>query len=348
MRAPTSSLETWRPVTASKYVAVPGASSRYGRRMNDANPGARSPSGAQWRIAADGHEAVVVEVGGGLRTYRVYDVDQVAGYDEIELCVGGAGQVLAPWPNRLRDGRYTFRGTTYQLPITEPPTYTALHGLVNWLRWRAETHEAAAVTVACDLPAQPGYPWTLSLRTRWQVGSDGLRVRHEVTNQSGSPAPFGLAAHPYLRLAGVPVDDTMLHVPARSRLVLDGRQLPIAAVKVDGGEYDFTAPRRIGAAVIDTTFADLDTDADGGSRVVLSGPDGSSAVTIWADHRFSWWQVFTADTLTGDRHRRSVAVEPMTCPPDAFRSGRGVIVLEAGQSWSAEWGIRPAGLAPRG
>jgi aldose 1-epimerase len=308
--------------------------------MDDALAGPRPPSGTQWTIAADGHEAVVVEVGGGLRAYRVDGVDQIDGYDESELSVGGAGQVLAPWPNRLGDGRYTFGGTTYQVPITEPPTYTALHGLVNWLPWRAEAHEAAAVTVACDLPAQPGYPWTLSLRTRWQVGADGLRVRHEVTNRGGSAAPFGMAVHPYLRLAGVPVDEVTLRVPARSRLMVDGRQLPIGASTVEGSEYDFTTPRRIGGVVVDTTFGDLDRDADGGSRVVVSAPDGSSAISVWADSRFSWWQVFTGDTLSGDRHRRSVAVEPMTCPPDAFRSGRDVIVLEPGQPWSAEWGIR--------
>jgi aldose 1-epimerase len=309
--------------------------------MDDASAESAPPSGAQWTIAADGHEAVVVEVGGGLRVYRVNGVDQVDGYDEGELCVGCAGQVLAPWPNRLRDGRYGFRGTAYQVPITEPPTNTALHGLVSWLPWRVESQDAAAVAVACDLPAQPGYPWTLSLRTRWQVGADGLRVRHEVINRSGSPAPFGMAVHPYLRLAGVPVDDVMLQIPARSRLMVDGRLLPIGATKVDGGPYDFTAPRRIGGAQLDTTFGDLDADPDGGSRVVLSAPDGSSSIGVWADSRFSWWQVFTGDTLAGDRHRRSIAVEPMTCPPDAFRSGRDVFVLEPGQPWSAEWGIRP-------
>jgi aldose 1-epimerase len=313
--------------------------------MDDASAGSRPPSGAQWTIATDGHEAVVVEVGGGLRTYRVNGVDHIDGYDESELCVGGAGQVLAPWPNRIRDGRYAFGGTTYQLSLTEASTNTALHGLVNWLPWRVETQDVGAVTVACELPAQPGYPWTLSLRTRWQVGADGLRARHEVTNRSGSPAPFGLAAHPYLRLAGVPVDDVTLLVPAGNRLLVDGRQLPIAATRVDGSEYDFTAPRRIGGAVLDTTFGDLGAEDDGGSRVVLAAPDGSSAITVWADRQFSWWQVFTGDTLPGDRHRRSVAVEPMTCPPDAFRSGRDLIVLEPGQPWSAEWGIRP-GAAP--
>jgi len=62
---------------------------------------------------------------------------------------------------------------------------------------------------------------------------------------------------------------------------------------------------------------------------------------VWADPTFSYWQVFTADTLPGDRHRRAVAVEPTTCPPDAFRSGVGVLTLEPGEAWRGSWGITP-------
>jgi aldose 1-epimerase len=308
--------------------------------MENVDTGPRPPSGAQWTIAAGGHEAVVVEVGGGLRTYRAGGVDYVDGYAADELCVGNAGQVLAPWPNRIRDGRYAFDGRSYQLPLTEPERHVALHGLVNWLPWRLVARDADAVTVQCELPAQPGYPWPLMLRTDWRVGADGLRATHEATNLGGVPAPFGVAVHPYLRLPGVPVDDLLLRVPGRSRLLVDGRLLPIGAAKVAGGEYDFTAPRRIGDALLDTAFGDLDPDPAGGSSATLSSADGS-AVSVWADSAFGWWQVFSGDSLTGERHRRSVAVEPMTCPPDAFRSGRDVIILKPGQSWRASWGIRP-------
>jgi aldose 1-epimerase len=76
--------------------------------------------------------------------------------------------------------------------------------------------------------------------------------------------------------------------------------------------------------------------------VTLSTVDGSAAIRVWADSAFPWWQVFTGDTLPGERLRRSVAVEPMTCPPDAFRSGRDVVVLEPGATWAGTWGIQPA------
>ena len=315
--------------------------------MNDVETGPRPPSGAQWTIAGGGHEAVVVEVGGGLRAYRADGVPYVDGYGEDELCVGGAGQVLAPWPNRIRDGQYSFGGRDFQLPLTEPARHTALHGLVNWLPWRLESQRADAVTVRCELPAQPGYPWPLRLRTHWRVGTDGLRADHEVTNLADSACPFGLSVHPYLRLPGVAVDELLLRVPARTTLLTDARLLPIGAAKVAGGEYDFTEPRPIGAAVLDLAFGDVDREPDGGSRVTLASADGGRSVQIWADSGFGWWQVFTGDTLLGERHRRSLAIEPMTCPPDAFRSGRDVIVLEPGQTWRGGWGIRPEAPASR-
>jgi aldose 1-epimerase len=307
------------------------------------NAGTRPPSGAQWTIAADGHEAVIVEVGGGLRTYRHDGVDYVDGYGLDELCPGCAGQVLAPWPNRIRDGEYEFAGRSLRLPLTEPERHNAIHGLVNWVPWQLLERSDDAVTVGYDLPPQPGYPWPLRLRVRWSVGPDGLRAESTATNLGGEACPFGYSAHPYLWLPQVAVDDLALRVPARSRVQVDGRLLPIGVTRVAGTDYDFTTLRRIGPTVLDTAFGDVVRDADGGSTVTLAAPDGSAAVRVWADERFGWWQVFTGDTLAGRRYRRSVAVEPMTCPPDAFRSGRDLITLAPGETWRGVWGIRPGG-----
>jgi aldose 1-epimerase len=302
---------------------------------------ATAKSGTQWTIEADGHRAVLAEIGGVLRTYAAGDREIVDGFAEDELSPACAGQILAPWPNRIRDGQYTFEGQHLQLALTEPARHNAIHGLANWSRWRAVEESPGAVTLEFDLPAQQGYPWSLALRTRWTVGSGGLRCDQEVTNTSDSDAPWGYSVHPYLQLSGVAVDDTLLKVPGRTRILADSRLLPIGAVKVAGTEYDYTEPRRVGDAVLDTTFGDIDTDADGRSSVTIAAPDGSAQVEVWGDENFKWWQVFSGDTLHGERHRRSFAIEPMTCPPDAFRSGRDLIVLQPGQTWSASWGIQP-------
>jgi aldose 1-epimerase len=61
---------------------------------------------------------------------------------------------------------------------------------------------------------------------------------------------------------------------------------------------------------------------------------------VWADAAWPWLQVFTGDLP--DIGRRGLAVEPMTCPPEAFATGEGVIRLEPGEHWSGEWGIEVA------
>jgi aldose 1-epimerase len=301
---------------------------------------APAKSGTQWSIEADGHRAVVVEVGGVLREYAAGDRAILDGFGVDEVSPGSAGQVLAPWPNRIRDGRYTFDGTAYQLPLTEPDRHNAIHGLTNWVRWRAVEQAPGSVTLEYDIPPQVGYPWPVSLRTRWSVSADGLRCDQEATNTGEVNAPFGYSIHPYLQLPGLPVDDTLLRVPGKVRVLTDARLLPIGAVKVAGTEYDFTEPRRLGVLILDTTFGDLDRDPDGGSSVTIAAPDGSRQVTVWADRAFHWWQIFSGDTLHGERHRRSFAIEPMTCPPDSFRSGRDLITLVPGQTWRASWGVR--------
>jgi aldose 1-epimerase len=297
-------------------------------------------SGTQWSIEADGHRAVVVEVGGVLRHYSVGDVEVLDGFSAEEISPASAGQILAPWPNRIRDGQYTFDGQAYQLGLTEPARHNAIHGLVNWARWTAVEQSADAVTLEVEVPAQVGYPWWLRLRTRWSVSADGLRCDQEVVNTSGTNAPWGYSVHPYLRLPGVPVDEILLHVPGRKRIVADARLLPIGAVKVAGTDYDYTEPRRIGIQILDTTFGDIEHDADGITEVTIADPSSDAKVTVWADDKFHYWQVFSGDTLHGERFRRSVAIEPMTCPPDAFRTGRDLVVLEPGETWTASWGIR--------
>jgi aldose 1-epimerase len=172
------------------------------------------------------------------------------------------------------------------------------------------------------------------------VSAEGLRCEQQVVNNSPANAPWGFSVHPYLQLPGVAVDDILLHVPGKTRILADGRLLPIGAVGVAGTEYDFTEPRKIGDLVLDTTFGDIEHDASGITEVTIADPASPAKVVVWADDKFKYWQVFSGDTLDDERFRRSVAIEPMTCPPDSFRTGRDLTVLAPGERWTATWGIR--------
>src|SRR4029450_2609505 len=156
---------------------------------------------------------------------------------------------------------------------------------------------------------------------------------------SGEAAPFGIGFHPYLTM-GIPVDDVRLTIPASRRVTTDERALPVGDVDVAGTEFDFTLGRPVGATRLDTCFAGLARGANGRSRARLESPDGERGVEVWAGETFGYLPVYTGDTLEpASRRRQAVAIEPMTCPPNAFASGVDVIRLEPGRSWSGAWGV---------
>jgi aldose 1-epimerase len=302
------------------------------------------PSGNQIAIELGDRRAVVVEVGGGLRTYAAGGLELLDGYGEDELCTSARGQVLAPWPNRLEDGSYDFDGRRHQLPIDEPSTGNAIHGLVRWVAWNVAEREPHRVVVEHLLHPQPGYPFSLALRVEYALSPGGLEVRMTATNVGDAACPYGGGAHPYLRLGTDVVDPLVLRVPAATRIVTDERLLPAGTEPVEGTEFDFREAHRIGATRLNHAFTDLERGADGLARVELHDPDGGAALTLWADEGYPYLQVFTGDPLP-DVNRRSLAVEPMTCPPNAFRSGEALIRLEPGESHTGAWGIESRGGA---
>jgi aldose 1-epimerase len=298
------------------------------------------PSGTQHEIRHADQVAVVTEVGATLRAYSVGGLDVLDGFSVDEPSSAGRGQVLAPWPNRLEGGRYEFDGRRGAAPIDEPELGNAIHGLVRWLPWLLASKTDEAVALGCVLHPQPAYPWRLELGLEYRLVKDGLEIVARATNASAEAAPFGIGFHPYLTV-GIPVDDVRLTIPASRRLTTDDRALPVGEEDVAGTEFDFTVGRLVGAATrLDTCFTGLARGSDGRSRARLESADGESGVEVWADDAFGYLQVYTGDTLEpASRRRQAVAIEPMTCPPNAFASGADVIRLEPGASWSGAWGI---------
>ena len=300
-----------------------------------------APSGEQIEIVAEGQRAVVVEVGGGLRSYSANRREFVDGYGDHEMSSSGRGQVLIPWPNRLQNGSYEFDGRRHQLPLNEPERHNAIHGLVRWATWRAVARQPHRVLMEHILYPQPGYPFSLRLGLEYTLSASGLCVRTSATNIGTVACPYGSGAHPYLTLGSKTIDRLILRVPGRSVLRCDERGIPIGRQAVAGGEYDFRQPRPIGAIALDHAFSDLERDKDGVARVELRDPEQGTQVSLWVDKNYPYLMVFTGDPLP-DVQRRSLAVEPMTCPPNAFRTGIGRIRLEPGSEVTSSWGIAAA------
>jgi aldose 1-epimerase len=301
------------------------------------------PSGEQFEISSAGQRATIVEVGGGIRTYTAAGRDVLEPYAVDEICDGAHGAVLIPWPNRLDGGRYEFDGSHQQLPLTEPATRNAIHGLLRWQPWRALEHDPERVVMGARLHPQPGYPFDLDVSVEYSLGEAGLIVVTSATNLGARPCPYGAGQHPYLSPGAARLDDCTLALPAETVILTDPeRKLPTGSEAVAGGALDFREPRLIGAAAIDSPFSDLRRDEDGLAAVRLTAPDGR-CVELWLDERYTVLELFTGDTLAPHRRRRGLAVEPMTCPPNAFRSGERLIRLEPGESVRSAWGVRLLG-----
>lgn len=294
-------------------------------------------SGKQFVIADGDDEATVVEIGGGLRRYARAGKDVTFTYGDDDLPPKCCGAVLVPWPNRLREGTYTFDGTSYQLALTEPAQRNAIHGLARWARWSCTRHEPSVCTMALDIPPQTGWPFEVHVEVTYAISStEGLTVTTLVTNRGKHRAPFGIGFHPYLSLGSHSLSDVTLRLPASQRLVVDDVQIPIGHQDVAGTPYDFRAGRRLRDLRLDDAFAGVAT-TDG--RAVVDVSVGKEGARVWFDSAFTYAQVFTADVL--GRGMPGIAVEPMTCPADAFNTGAGLIVLEPGSVWTGSWGIQP-------
>jgi aldose 1-epimerase len=256
------------------------------------------------------------------------------------MCTSGRGQVLLPWPNRIEDGTYEFEGRRHQLPLNEPDRRNAIHGLVRWSAWTTREQEPSRVVLEHLIHPQPGYPFSVAVSIEYALSDQGLSVATTATNVGPEPCPYGCGAHPYLTLGTAAVDSVVLTAPGRAVLHSDDRGLPTGQVAVEGTEYDFTRPRAIGATRLDHCFTDLERD-DGLARVELRALDDAAGLTLWLDEAYGYLMLFTGDPLP-DVDRRSLAVEPMTCPPNAFRTGEALIRLEPGGSSTSAWGLTPA------
>jgi len=278
---------------------------------------------------------MVVEVGGGLRSYSAGGRELVDGYGAHEMSSSGRGQALIPW---LQDGSYEFDGRRHQLPLDEPERRNAIHGLVRWAAWTASTRERHRVVMEHMLYPQPGYPFLLRISIEYALSRSGLLVQTTATNLGTRTCPYGSGAHPYLTLGTATIDGLILQVPGRTVLRSDERGLPIRREAVEGAEYDFRQSKRIGSLKLDHAFTDLERDADGLARVELRDSDRETKVSLWVDQSYPYLMLFSGDPLP-DVQRRSLAVEPMTCPPNAFRTGDALIRLEPGASFTGTWGI---------
>jgi aldose 1-epimerase len=254
---------------------------------------------------------------------------------------------LFPFPNRLRDGRFTFDGTTYQLPLNESTGKHAIHGFTPRNPWRVVGTDpatgSASITgqfrLSKDLPDARGHwPADCLLTLTYQLTPNSLSVEAVVENPDTGPLPFGLGYHPYFCLPsapGSPADEMVLEAPA-DRVWSADSGIPTGERKPVPPDLDFRTPRTIGAMALDTLYSVSNPVVNNDLSPVarLGHRSASGQLTVAAS------PVFRELLLFIPPHRRAVAIEPYTCASDApnlaaRRIDSGWQVLPPGGRWAA-------------
>lgn len=297
-------------------------------------------SGRRLALSAGGLTASVAEVGAALRGFGANGAQLVHTHADDDYARFAEGQALVPWPNRIAGATYEHAGQRQQLPATEPDAGNAIHGLARWAPWEVRSAAESRAVLGLEIHPQAGYPFRLSLEVEYALDPEGLRVTTSARNAGRRPLPYGCGFHPYLTVGTRRIDDAVLTIPASTRLEVDDAGIPTGTrIPVAGTRWDLRGNRPIGALALDTVFTDLERDGEGRAEVSLRAPDGRGVV-LWIDAEHPYVMAFTGDALPEADRRRSIAIEPMTCAPDAFNSGDGLRILAPGESLVTRWGLR--------
>jgi aldose 1-epimerase len=249
--------------------------------------------------------------------------------------------ILFPFPNRIRDGTFTYQRRTYQLPKNDSTKANAIHGFAPRNPWRVFGYgtDASAAWVhgdfqlSVDAPDSADmWPGDALLSVVYRLTPDRLRIETRVRNMGHSPFPFGLGLHPYFRLPDADLSRTVLHAPARAIWCLENG-IPTGDHQPLPDNLNWNRPRTIGATQLDTAYGGLGAIAedDGGMllRATLGHVERPGRLELWTTPDFRESVLFTPP------HRQAVCLEPYTCLTDAVNlQARG---LDAG------WRELPAG-----
>ncbi len=309
------------------------------------------PTGEQFELSLRTSEgdasAHITAVAAGIRSFTLDGVDLVEPFDESQTPPMACGIVLAPWPNRVRDGVWEHDGKRHQLAITEPAKNNATHGLLRFTPYTLVDRSEEMVTIAATIYPQSGYPFLIETVVQYRLVDDGLEVTHSLQNVGADAAPVAVGAHPYFRIGDVPTEQLSISLAVESHFDTDDRLNPVAEVPVQDTEFDLRQPSLLGERSFDDGFGQGIVNDDGEVAHRLEAPDGR-ALTIWGDSAFDCVQLFTPPAFPrAGGPARAVAIEPMTAPADAFNSGKGVHWLAPGEEWTVRWGVRYSGFEPR-
>lgn len=263
-------------------------------------------------------------------------------YSGFKNKAGGQGDVMIPFPGRVREGRFTFGGQTHEMVKNDKESPAAIHGFLRFIPWDVAEQSDRSITLVVSMKEDQfvGYPFALRASITYTVTDTGMTSRFTVENLGESDAPAAVGFHPYFAVGSEHIDGDTLHVPMAATIEYDGLLPTGRLLPVEGTQFDFRTPRTIGDTRFNVCYLDPTRDTDDILRIRLTAPDGGRTVTVWMGAAFNYVVLYSGDPLPESHRRRSLAIEPMTCGSDALNHPQwGLVTLAPGKSFSGAWGV---------
>ena len=247
------------------------------------------------------------------------------------------GAKLFPFPNRVKGGTYSFEGKEYQLELNYPEENNACHGFVYNREFvldnTEEKEDEASIKLSYDYAGSwSGYPFPFRMEIVYTLfDSHDLRCNTRVENRGETSMPLGDGWHPFFKFSGK-INDLFLRLPAEKMYETDNRSIPTGRTL----PYDvFSFGKKIADVTFDTCFK-LAPGKDGVQTSELYDAARDLKVLLWQETgagKYNYIQIYTPSD------RKSIAIEPMSCPANAFNGGEGLITLGPEKVFEAEYGV---------
>jgi aldose 1-epimerase len=285
--------------------------------------------------------ATVAPFGASLRGLTYEGISVVTGYSGKANKVGGQGDVLIPFPGRVKGGRYIWDGVTYEMPLTDKDGPNAIHGFVRLVDWQVTRQTESKATFQLDFAGAEGYPFPLSLSVTYMLTVTGLTCVFEVQNVGTMDAPVSVGFHPYFTVGADnlgQIDTDILTLPFSSLLEME-ELIPTGRVRpVSEAHLDFRDPRPIDSTKFNSCFLHPIRDENGNVTVTLQSENRK--IGVWMDESFGSVVLYSGDPLPDSHRRKSLAIEPMTGGSDSFNHPEfGLHRLRPGGIFTGKWGV---------
>lgn len=241
-----------------------------------------------------------------------------------------SGSQLFPFPNRVQNGKYAIDNQEINFPLNDFGRPNALHGQLYNKAFSMSAWEPEKGDIKLSYRHQPDavFPYAYDIMNHFQLRPDRLTILTKITNLSQTTIPYGYGWHPYFSAGISPestIDKHILELDTTASYLVDKNLIPTGK----------TSPFSHFNNGIMINQIDLDTCFQKGpsNHTKLTNPDKNYCVELNTEG-FEYIQLYIPDD------RKSIAIEPQTCIPDAMNNGIGLLHLKPQNTVTYKFQIR--------